>query len=52
MGNVIDSELIFFFFFAGKKETEHCKQQLIASKRHAESIAVITEDLAQEFLEV
>ncbi|KAM0950640.1 putative structural maintenance of chromosomes protein [Dioscorea sansibarensis] len=35
-----------------KKETEHCKQQLVAAKHHAESIAVITEDLAQEFLEM
>ncbi|KAJ0975605.1 hypothetical protein J5N97_017570 [Dioscorea zingiberensis] len=35
-----------------KKETEHRKQQLIAAKHQAESIAVITEDVAQEFLEM
>ncbi|XP_020114190.1 structural maintenance of chromosomes protein 5 [Ananas comosus] len=32
-----------------KKETEQCKRQLNDAKRHAESIAVITDDLAEEF---
>lgn len=37
---------------AGKKETEQCKEQLHDAKRHAESVAIITEDLGQEFLKV
>ncbi|KAJ6844319.1 structural maintenance of chromosomes protein 5 [Iris pallida] len=35
-----------------KRKTEQCKQQLSAAKRHAESIAIITEDLTKEFLEM
>lgn len=35
-----------------RKETEHCKLQLSAAKRHAESITNITKDLAQEFQEM
>lgn len=36
----------------GKNETENCRQQLSAAKSHAESIAVITPELEQEFLKV
>ncbi|THU71336.1 hypothetical protein C4D60_Mb04t00330 [Musa balbisiana] len=35
-----------------KKETEQCKEQLHDAKRHAESVAIITEDLGQEFLKM
>ncbi|XP_072953823.1 structural maintenance of chromosomes protein 5 isoform X1 [Typha angustifolia] len=35
-----------------KKETEQCKIQLYDAKRQAESVAVITDDLAQEFLQM
>ncbi|KAK1279019.1 hypothetical protein QJS04_geneDACA016910 [Acorus gramineus] len=35
-----------------KKVTEHCKQELLAAKRQAESIALITDELAQEFREM
>ncbi|KAF8398367.1 hypothetical protein HHK36_017294 [Tetracentron sinense] len=35
-----------------KKEADDCREQLSAAKRHAESIAVITSELAQEFLEM
>ncbi|KAK9169853.1 hypothetical protein Syun_001993 [Stephania yunnanensis] len=35
-----------------KEQTETCRTQLAAAKRHAESIAIITPELAQEFLEM
>ncbi|WOK96810.1 structural maintenance of chromosomes protein 5 isoform X2 [Canna indica] len=35
-----------------EKETEHYKQQLHDAKRHAESIAIITDELAREFLKM
>ncbi|ONK78463.1 uncharacterized protein A4U43_C02F19040 [Asparagus officinalis] len=35
-----------------KKDTEDYRQQLFDAKRHAESVAIITEDLAKEFLEM
>uniref|UniRef100_A0A1D1YS75 Structural maintenance of chromosomes protein 5 n=1 Tax=Anthurium amnicola TaxID=1678845 RepID=A0A1D1YS75_9ARAE len=35
-----------------KKKTEYCRQQLYDAKRHAESIAIITEQVEQEFLEM
>lgn len=35
-----------------KKETEDCKQQLVEAKSYAESVAMITPELAQEFLEM
>ncbi|KAJ6424716.1 hypothetical protein OIU84_025474 [Salix udensis] len=35
-----------------KKETEDHRQQLLAAKRHAESIAIITPELEKAFLEV
>ncbi|XP_019051963.1 PREDICTED: structural maintenance of chromosomes protein 5 isoform X2 [Nelumbo nucifera] len=35
-----------------KKESENCRQQLVAAKRHAESIALITPELEQAFLEM
>ncbi|URD96330.1 RecF/RecN/SMC N terminal domain, partial [Musa troglodytarum] len=35
-----------------KKDTEQCREQLHDAKRHAESVAIITEDLAQEFLKM
>ncbi|CAK7330929.1 unnamed protein product [Dovyalis caffra] len=38
--------------FDAKKETEDRRQQLLAAKRHAESIAVITPELEKAFLEV
>lgn len=36
----------------GQTETEQCKRQLREAKHHAESVAVITDKLAQEFLKV
>ncbi|XP_052193685.1 structural maintenance of chromosomes protein 5 [Diospyros lotus] len=35
-----------------KKEVEDCRRQLSAAKRHAESIAIITPELEQAFLEM
>ncbi|XP_010922195.1 structural maintenance of chromosomes protein 5 [Elaeis guineensis] len=35
-----------------ERETEKCKQQLLEAKHHAESIAIITEELAKEFVEM
>ncbi|CAM8889041.1 unnamed protein product [Rhodiola kirilowii] len=35
-----------------KKEVEGCREQLLAAKRHAESIAFITPELHKEFLEM
>lgn len=35
-----------------KKRTEHCKEQVAAAKRHAESIAKITPELGREFQEM
>ncbi|KAF5946156.1 hypothetical protein HYC85_016384 [Camellia sinensis] len=35
-----------------KKEVEDCRQQLSAVKRHAESVAIITPELEQAFLEM
>uniref|UniRef100_A0A6N2MVU2 Structural maintenance of chromosomes protein 5 n=1 Tax=Salix viminalis TaxID=40686 RepID=A0A6N2MVU2_SALVM len=38
--------------FDAKKETEDHRQQLLAAKRHAESIAIITPELEKAFLEM
>ncbi|XP_057496427.1 structural maintenance of chromosomes protein 5 isoform X1 [Actinidia eriantha] len=35
-----------------KKEVEDCRQQLLVAKRHAESVALITPELEQAFLEM
>ncbi|KAJ4829096.1 Structural maintenance of chromosomes protein 5 [Turnera subulata] len=35
-----------------KKETEECRRQLSSAKRHAESIAIITPELEQAFLQM
>ncbi|ONK78444.1 uncharacterized protein A4U43_C02F18850 [Asparagus officinalis] len=35
-----------------KKDSEDYRQQLFDAKRHAESVAIITEDLAKEFLDI
>ncbi|KAL6998217.1 hypothetical protein U1Q18_008343, partial [Sarracenia purpurea var. burkii] len=35
-----------------KKEAEDCRQQLSAEKRHAESVAIISPQLEQAFLEM
>ncbi|XP_070043138.1 structural maintenance of chromosomes protein 5 isoform X1 [Nicotiana tabacum] len=35
-----------------KKETEECRRQLEAAKRHAESVAIITPELEQAFCEM
>ncbi|PSS26478.1 Structural maintenance of chromosomes protein [Actinidia chinensis var. chinensis] len=35
-----------------KKEAEDCRQQLLVAKRHAESVALITPELEQAFLEM
>uniref|UniRef100_A0A7N0USJ7 Structural maintenance of chromosomes protein 5 n=1 Tax=Kalanchoe fedtschenkoi TaxID=63787 RepID=A0A7N0USJ7_KALFE len=35
-----------------KKEVEGCREQLLAAKRHAESIAIITPELQKDFLEM
>ena len=42
----------FFASFLGKKEVQDHREQLSLAKRYAESIAVITPELAKEFLEV
>lgn len=39
-------------YHTGEKETEQCKLKLQDAKQLAESVAVITDDLAQEFLKV
>ncbi|KAG0470194.1 hypothetical protein HPP92_016894, partial [Vanilla planifolia] len=35
-----------------KEETERCRKELHAAKLHAESIAIITQDLAEEFVDM
>ncbi|KAK6933847.1 RecF/RecN/SMC, N-terminal, partial [Dillenia turbinata] len=35
-----------------KKEVDDCRQQLLAAKKHAESIAIITPELREAFLEM
>jgi hypothetical protein len=44
----------FFFciFSSGKRITQEHRQVLLKAKQHAESISVITEDLAKEFEKV
>lgn len=41
-----------FASWLGKKAVEDRRQQLIVAKKHAESVAVITTELEQAFLEV
>ena len=41
-----------FASFQGNKEVRNFQEQLLAAKRHAEAIAVITPQLEKEFLEV
>lgn len=38
--------------FVGEKEVESLKQQVAVAKRHAESVAILTPELGQAFIEV